>query len=177
MSTPTRLAEGHLVMLFTLAGWAMAIALPRWASPVMHLPAAEHVVSGSMAWPLTLWMAWEARRMWQRRRAIATGFHAGMLALSPAMLLIAIANGALLLVDRPWSFTSTALCGGGGFPGQDCGQTGLLWVIAGTAFLAMVSSALTLRFPSSPAAQAGRWAASVGRSGDGRRGQPDSRRK
>jgi toxin CptA len=55
--------------------------------------------------------------------------------------LIAVANSALLLVGRPWSFTATALCTGGGVPMAPCGHVGLLWVISLVALLTMIASA------------------------------------
>lgn len=141
-STLSRLAEGHLVMLFTLAGWAVAMIGVLNLFPGLHVPAIAVAMPGLLAIPLSLWMAWEAWGIWGRRKEILAGARAGYLALSPAVLLIALANSTLLLDGRPWSFTSTALCSAGQLPLAPCAHTGLLWAVSATALLAMLGSAL-----------------------------------
>jgi hypothetical protein len=98
-------------------------------------------VPGVLAVPLTLWMLWELASLWRRRKAIGEAKRAGLWAMSPAVLLIALANSALILDGRPWSFTATALCSGSGLPIAPCFHTGLLWLISGAALLTMVASA------------------------------------
>lgn len=144
-STLSRLAEGHAVMLSTLVGWAAAMALVQIAPPALAAPAARSVVPAVLAMPLTLWSLWELWRIWQRRASVGAGFRSGFWALSPAVLLIAVANSTLLLLDRPWSFTSTALCSSGAFPLAPCRQTGMLWAISLAALATMFGSALMRR--------------------------------
>lgn len=144
-STLSRLAEGHIVMLFTLIGWIVSISLFEDALPHQHPAPSGFVVPAIFAVPLTFWMLWELWRIWQHRWAINASFQSGFLALSPAALLIAVANGALILVGRPWSFTSTALCSARDVPLAPCKFTTALWSISMTAFLTMFASALIRR--------------------------------
>lgn len=144
-STLSRLAEGHLVMLFTLAGWALAIVGFQAILPGLHLLATQAGGPGALAFPLLLWMLWESWAIFRRRAVIVAGFRAGVWALSLSVLLIAIANSALLLIDSPWSFTSAALCGGGGVPIAPCDHPGSLWAISAAALATMTVSALLRR--------------------------------
>lgn len=140
-STLSRLAEGHLVMLATLAGWAISIPVFAAYWPDLHQSVTQAGIPGLVLLPLCLWMVWELGGLWRRRRLIAHSFRVGAWALSPAVFLIALANSALILAGRPWSFTSTALCSGGNFPIAPCRDTGLLWLISGAALLTMIASA------------------------------------
>lgn len=141
-STLSRLADGHLSMLFTLAGWATAMTGVLKLLPDLHAPSIPVAMPRLLAIPLSLWMVWEARGIWRRRADVLAGVKGGYLALSPAVLLIALANSALLLAGQPWSFTSTALCSAGPLPLTPCHHPGLLWAVSGVAMLTMVGSAL-----------------------------------
>lgn len=140
-STISRLAEGHVVMLFTLAGWAISIAIFTAGWPDFHPSVPSVHVSGALAIPFVVWMARELSSLWRRLGPIAEAFRAGFWAMSPAALLISLANSTLILVDRPWSFTSTALCSAGAIPIAPCRHAELLWMISGPALLAMIASA------------------------------------
>jgi uncharacterized membrane protein YedE/YeeE len=144
-STLARLAEGHLSMLFTLAGWAVGMIGLTRLLPGLHEPAEPASLPGAVVFPLAVWMVWEAWRIWRRRERVLAGVKAGYLALSPAVFLIAMANAALLLDHQPWSFTSTALCSAGPVPLAPCAHPALLWWVSGAAILAMLGSALWRR--------------------------------
>lgn len=144
-STLARLADGHIVMVFTLLGWAIAIFVFQEFHPGFHRTAAGNAVPSSMALPLAIWMLWEIRNLWRRRDATVSGIRSGYWTLSSAILLIAVANSALLLSGRPWSFTSTALCSAGELPLAPCQHTGMLWTISLTAMLTMIGSSLMRR--------------------------------
>ncbi|MFZ5749709.1 MAG: YeeE/YedE thiosulfate transporter family protein [Pseudomonadota bacterium] len=140
-STLSRLAEGHLVILATLAGWAVAIPPFATVWPDFHQPVPQAGIPRPVVLPLFLWMLWELTGLWRRRRPIAHSIRAGAWALSLAVFLIALANSALILAGRPWSFTSTALCSAGNLPIAPCRDTGFLWLISGTALMTMIASA------------------------------------
>lgn len=141
-STLSRLADGHLVMLFTVLGWGIGIVLFQHVTSGIHLPAVAGSIPVALTLPLFLWMLWEVRNIWRRRDASLAGATEGYWSLSISVLLIAVANSALLLADRPWSFTSTALCSIGAFPIAPCQHTGMLWTISLTAMLAMLGSSM-----------------------------------
>lgn len=144
-STLARLADGHFVMVFTLIGWAVAILSFQQFHPGFHIAAAGSAVPSAMAFPLSVWMLWEMRNLWRRRVATLSGIRTGYWSLSSAVLLIAVANSALLLVGRSWSFTSTALCSAGEFPITPCQHTGMLWTISVAAMVTMIGSSLMRR--------------------------------
>lgn len=140
-STLSRLAEGHVVMLFTLAGWAVASPAVAGLWPGLHTSA---VVQPSSLWPLIpvlLWVPYEIWGLWRRRAPARDAMRTGHWPLSVAVLLIALANAALLLMGRPWSFTSTVICTTGAAPMAPCAQTGGLWLISASALAAMIASA------------------------------------
>lgn len=141
-STLSRLADGHLVMMFTLLGWGVGIVLFRHVDPGIHPPPVAGSIPVVLAFPLSAWMLWEVRSIWRRRETTLAGAREGYWSLSVSVLLIAVANSALLLAGRPWSFTSTALCSVGTFPITPCEHTGMLWTISLTAMLAMFGSSL-----------------------------------
>ncbi|MDZ4137047.1 MAG: YeeE/YedE thiosulfate transporter family protein [Paracoccaceae bacterium] len=132
-STLARLAEGHGVMLLTLVGWGLGLlamrglaALPWW----LFLPGIA-------------WMIWEGVRLvrlvWRRGKGILSDSH---WPLSLGVFVVALANTGLLLMDRPWSFTSTAICASGAAEVAPCAHPATLWVVSTAAMLAMVTSAM-----------------------------------
>jgi uncharacterized membrane protein YedE/YeeE len=141
-STLSRLAEGHLAMVFTLAGWAVAMTGVLNRLPGLHAAPELDTLPRLLAIPLSLWMVWEGWGIWRRRADILAGAKAGYLALSPAVLLLALANSTLLLGGTTWSFTSTALCSSGPLPLAPCQHVGLLWAVSSAALLTMLGSAL-----------------------------------
>lgn len=141
-STLARLAEGHLVMLFTLVGWAISTPGILALLPVPERPASVAISPVALLIPLSLWMLWEARGMWIRRDSIRAGFMNGYWALSIAVLMIALANSALLASANPWSFTSTGLCTAKTLPLAPCQNFGTLWAISAAAMLSMLASAI-----------------------------------
>lgn len=144
-STLSRLADGYLVMVFTLVGWAVSILFFQLFHPGFHLAVSGSAVPSAMAFPLSIWMLWEMRNFWRRRAVTLSGIKTGYWTLSSAVLLIAVANSALLLVDRPWSFTSTALCNTGAFQIAPCRHTGILWTVSLTAMVTMLGSSILRR--------------------------------
>ena len=112
------------------------------SNPDFTLPPQEDAVPTVLALPLSVWMVWEMSNLWRRRAVTLSGIKTGYWSLSSAVLLIAVANSALLLVGRPWSFTSTALCTAGAFPIAPCQQTGMLWTVSATAMVTMIGSSL-----------------------------------
>lgn len=69
-------------------------------------------------------------------------FKDGYWPLSVGVLIIAVANTGLLLMDRPWSFTATAICATGAVDVAPCAHPGTLWVITGAALVTMIVSAM-----------------------------------
>lgn len=141
-STLARLTEGHLAMFFTLAGWGVSIPGTLALLPMPELSGSTAAIPALLLLPLTLWMLWEGRSMWKRRRAIHDGFKNGYWALSVSVFLIALANASLLASGHPWSFTSTALCSAEKLPLSPCQELGLIGAISGTAMLTMLASAI-----------------------------------
>ena len=59
-STFSRLAEGHLVMLFTLAGWGLGLAAVAGTLPGLYLPAHPGICPGSPSFLSP--SGWDGRR-------------------------------------------------------------------------------------------------------------------
>ncbi len=142
-STLARLAEGHGVMLLTLVGWALGLVALRSVAP--GLPGAVEPTS-LPAWivlPGLLWVLWEGGRLVRlvrrRGRGILTD---GVWPLSLGVFLVALANTGLLLIDRPWSFTSTAICATDVADLAPCVHPLALWAVSGGAMAAMITSAI-----------------------------------
>ncbi len=140
-STLARLAEGHTVMLFTLAGWALGIAGAASLLPDLHAPPVPAQSPAWLAVPLVVWMLWEGFRVIRRARADGGAFLAAQWPLSFSVLLLGLANAVLLMLERPWSFTSTALCSADAAPLAACRQPSGLWLISLAALAAMGLSA------------------------------------
>lgn len=116
-STLTRLAEGQIRMLLTLAGFASGVAmalriLPAAAEaaplpPGLYGPATRG--TAALATALWLFLAWEVMRLW-RTRPRQAGLRGLLLAsayrLSTASLVIGLGNGVLYALHGPWAYTS-----------------------------------------------------------------------
>lgn len=61
--------------------------------------------------------------------------------LSLGVLIVAVANAGLLRIDRPWSFTSTAVCATGAAETAPCAHPGTLRAVSLKALGTMVVSA------------------------------------
>ncbi|MGC9370415.1 MAG: YeeE/YedE thiosulfate transporter family protein [Paracoccaceae bacterium] len=142
-STLARLAEGHGVMLMTLLGWGLGLLAMRGllTSPQGSISATS--LPGWIVLPGLTWILWEGWRLtrlvWQRGKGILSD---GVWPLSLGVFLVALANTGLLLMDRPWSFTSTAICVSGAAEVAPCAHPATLWVVSTAAMLAMVTSAM-----------------------------------
>lgn len=141
ISTLARLADGHVVMLFSLAGWALGMIAVAGALPGLHATAEAAGRPGWLILPLAAWMLWETGRLIRRARGEGLSVLAAHWPLSLAVLLLALANAILLLIGRPWSFTATALCATHAAALDTCGQGMRLWLISLAAFAAMGLSA------------------------------------
>ncbi len=142
-STLVRLADGHIVMLFTLAGWPLGMAAVHLSWPDLHQPPA--LAPGAPVWFLLVigpWMLWQGLRILRRLRAEGWGqLRAAQWPLSLSVTLLATANFGLLSLGTTWSFTSTMLCTVRAAPLSGCANGTLLWLVSGAAILGMVGSA------------------------------------
>jgi len=142
-STLARLAEGHGVMLLTLAGWGGGLVAMRTFAAIPAGTMSASVIPGWLVLPGLAWIFWEGsrlvRRVWQQGGAILTD---DIWPLSLGVFLVALAMTGLLLLERPWSFTSTAICASGAADLAPCAHPATLWVVSGSAMLAMVASAM-----------------------------------
>lgn len=100
-STLARLADGHVVMLFTLAGWVIGIAALHLMFPDLHRQ--SNVANQLPAWMLLIlgpWMVWEGARILQRLMREGWGpIGASHWPLSLSATLVAAANFGLLSLD------------------------------------------------------------------------------
>jgi len=142
-STLARLSEGHSVMLLTLVGWGLGLLMMSYLAPITQGSASATTLPGWLVLPSFAWLLWEggrlARLVWGRGRGILTD---GVWPLSLGVFLMALANSGLLLMDRPWSFTSTAICATGAVQVAPCAHQATLWLVSTTAIFAMVTSAV-----------------------------------
>ncbi|MHC2791171.1 putative membrane protein YedE/YeeE [Mesorhizobium jarvisii] len=142
-STLARLAEGHGVMLLTLAGWAIGIAAVHLILP--DLPRQSNLANPLPAWMLLIlgpWMIWEGARILQRLMREGWGqIGAAHWPLSLSVALVAVANFGLLSLDGAWSFTSTLICSVKAAPLVSCANDARLWLISSAAILGMTGSA------------------------------------
>lgn len=142
-STFARLAEGHGAMVFTPLGWGIGLAGITALAPIAHPAPADSTRPLWIVAALLPWMLWEARRIVRRLRAGGIGQLGGAVwPLSLAVFTLAAANAGLLLLERPWSFTSTAICATGAGDGAPCTHPGGLWLVSLVAVAAMLASAL-----------------------------------
>lgn len=141
-STLARLAEGHGVMLLTLAGWLLGLTAVRSVMVGVHGAAAPSVIPVWLVLPGLAWMLWEGGRLVLLVRRRGSGVFAdGHWPLSLGVGVVAFANAGLLLLDRPWSFTSSAICAVGAASVAPCAHPATLGVTSGAAILAMIVSA------------------------------------
>src|SRR6056297_2104158 len=127
----------------TLAGWALGLLAMRGVVSGFHGTAAPTTLPVWLVLPGLAWILWEGGRLallFRRRgRGLVGGGH---WPLSLGVFLIALGNSGLLLIDRPWSFTSTAICATGAAPVAPCAHPVALWVVSGAAIFAMLTSAI-----------------------------------
>ncbi len=146
LSTLSRLAEGHGVMVLTLVGWGVGLVAMRQIAPAPHDVPRVTMFPAWLVLPGVAWIAWEGGRLVRlvrrRGRAILTD---GFWPLSLGVFLIALGNTGLMLMDRPWSFTSTAICATGAARIAPCAHPLTLWLVSGTAMVAMIASAMLRR--------------------------------
>ena len=142
ISTMSRLAEGHASMLMTLAGWGIGLLVMQGAGLGPREPSVGSGLSPWLLVPGLAFMVWEGTRLVLRLRRNWRGlFVDGYWPLSLGVLVLAAANAGLLLVDRPWSFTSTAICSAEAVPLEACANPVSLWPVSGAALTAMIVSA------------------------------------
>jgi len=142
-STLARLAEGHGSMLMTLAGWGVGLLAMRNLAPLPQVGASATTLPGWLFLPGLAWIVWEGGRIIRLFVRNGMGLMTdGHWPLSLGVFLVALANTGLLLLDRPWSFTSTAICASGAAEVAPCAHPSTLWVVSGAAMLAMVTSAM-----------------------------------
>ncbi len=146
-STLTRLGDGRLSMLLTLAGFAVGVAAHNLLVPPALMPVArpaEAFLGQAALWPsllsaaLALWGVWEAWRLW-RTRPIGLGLRALVLAdryrLSTAALVLGLSNALLYALYGNWVYTATL----GREVGRVTGQGGQLEPFLWLLFLGLVA--------------------------------------
>lgn len=142
-STFARLAEGHGVMLLTLVGWGLGLVAMKCFASIPQGVSKAAILPGWLFLPGLAWILWEggrlARLFWRRGMGMLADSH---WPLSLGVFMVAFANTGLLLMERPWSFTSTAICTSGAVEVAPCAHTATLWLVSGVAMLAMVTSAM-----------------------------------
>lgn len=144
-STLARLAEGHGVMLLTLVGWGLGLSAAKGLVSIPHVTASATSLPSWLFLPGLAWIVWEGGRLARLFLRQSSGVLAeAAWPLSLGIFLVALANTGLLLMERPWSFTSTAICTSGAAEIAPCAHPVTLWVVSGAAVLAMLASA-TLR--------------------------------
>lgn len=142
-STLARLAEGHGVMLMTLLGWGLGLLAMRGLSTSPQGSISTTSLPGWIVLPGLAWILWEGWRLTRLVRHRGKGILSdGVWPLSLGVFLVALANTGFLLMDRPWSFTSTAICASGAAEVAPCAHPATLWVVSTAAMLAMVTSAV-----------------------------------
>jgi len=142
-STLARLADGHGVMLLTLAGWGLGLVAMKTFATIPQGRVSAATLPGWLVLPGLAWVLWEGGRLARlvRRRGAAI-LADGLWPLSLGVFLVALANTGLLLMDRPWSFTAAAICATGAARVAPCAHPAALWLVSGAAMLAMVASAV-----------------------------------
>lgn len=142
LSTVARLAEGHAVMLVTLAGWVLGLLAMRGFASDLGTIVVPSVLPVWIVLPGLAWMVWEGARLiamvFRNGRSL---FADGFWPLSIGVLILAVANSGLLLMDRPWSFTATAICAVDAAVFAPCVHSGTIWMVSAIALVTMVVSA------------------------------------
>lgn len=130
-------------MLLTLVGWGLGLVAIKNFATIPLVTMSATTLPGWVVLPGLAWILWEggglARRVWRRGAGILTD---DLWPLSLGMFLVALANTGLLLMGRPWSFTSTAICASGVADMAPCAHPGTLWLVSGAAMIATVASAM-----------------------------------
>jgi len=115
-STLTRLGDGQLAMVPSLAGFALGIVAYGFVNLPVAAPAALTVdayVAQAGLWPrlllavLLFWSLWELWRLWRTRAAAL----AERYRLSTAALLLGVSNAVLYALHGQWAYTSTLSLG------------------------------------------------------------------
>ena len=152
-STLTRLSDGHLGMLLTLAGFCVGVSVYVSHPTSLVLPTRE-LNSSAFDTPtpwavavigiLWVWIVWETRRIWRTRPA-ASPWTALLLSnvyrLSTAAALLGLSNGILYAVHGSWTYTSTLQHGVGRLMGVGAGASAMRWGLFATLLIGMVLSA------------------------------------
>lgn len=146
-STLTRLGDGRLAMLLTLAGFGLGAAVHNMLLAQLQVPAAspgDALLAQAALWPLVLcaallsWGAWEVWRLW-RTRPVGLGPLALILAeryrLSTAALLMGLSNALLYAFHGNWAYTSTIDRGVRQVLGAEVSPDPMPWLL----FLALVA--------------------------------------
>lgn len=140
ISTLTKICDGRLDKLASLAGFLLGIAgtlhllssMPapvRTASVFMELGAWVPVLVAAT----TAWALWEAARLWRTRSRDGPAWSAvlatGEYRLSTAAALLGLSNGVLYAVHGPWAYTSTVNRGMQAMMGDGMGPSVIFWLL------------------------------------------------
>ena len=146
-STLARLAEGHMVMIFTLAGWPLGMMAIHTAMPNLHHdPTSAAALPVWVLWLLGPWLVWELlgilQRLVREGPTLLSGAH---WPLSFSVAVIAVMNVALLTLTGTWSYTSTLICATHAAPLSSCANPLRLGIISLAALVGMFGSAVLRR--------------------------------
>lgn len=166
-STLTRLSDGQLSMLLTLAGFCVGAFAYVWISePLGHRPDAAPLLqnNASKFWQLpfiaavSIWVIWEILRL-VRTRTAGPGWGAVLLApsyrLSTAAILMGLSNGVLYALYGSWTYTGTLSREAGQIHGEGGGVSAIYWalflaVLAGMGVSSWQRRSFRLRWHPSP---------------------------
>jgi uncharacterized membrane protein YedE/YeeE len=149
-STMSRLADGNLNILATVAGWALGIAMGlrlwtlRAAPPVSMTAGPGLAEEGPVLLVLAAWALWEGARLVRRMArggSLSRVLGAPVYTLSAAAAVIGVSNAILLESTGPWSFTGTILCAMDAGTLANCARPALSWLIFLAALTGMAASA------------------------------------
>lgn len=156
-STLTRLAQGRLAMVFTLAGFCVGLAghamlasqrvvpVPEPTETLLHLPAPWRL---GLLLVLALWAARELFALWRKRptdRSIAAAIFVDRYRLSTAALIMGASNAVLYLAYGNWAYTSVLGRGVGQALGAGEHVAAISWALAGALLVGMFLSAWLAR--------------------------------
>ena len=145
-STLVRLAEGHLTMAATVAGWGLGLMALVSLRNVGLLPPAPTATLASPApvWllapllPFALWQGLRIRKQLRAAGSLSAALRAPVWTLSFAVALLAVANAGIWLGTGSWSFGSTLMCSTTALPCP--ANAPLLWPITAAALAGMILS-------------------------------------